>query len=53
MSFNIVGTNKSITIDKAKLREAVTIQDTPVVEKQATADDVKINMPVVDCDLPE
>lgn len=38
-SFNIYGTNKSIVIDKAKLREAITIQDTPVVEKMATAAD--------------
>ena len=29
-SFNIFGTNKSIVIDKAKLREAITIQDTQV-----------------------
>lgn len=32
-SFNIFGTNKSIVIDKAKLREAIQIQDTSVVEK--------------------
>ena len=38
-SFNIFGSNKSIVIDKAKLREAITIQETPVVERQATAED--------------
>ena len=38
-SFNLFGTNKSIKIDKAKFMEAVTIQDQPVVEKQASADD--------------
>lgn len=32
-SFNIFGTNKSIVIDKAKLREAIQIQETPVVER--------------------
>ena len=41
VSFNIYGTNKSICIDKAKLREAIVIKDTPVVEKQATAEDAK------------
>jgi len=45
VSFNIFGTNKSIVIDKAKLKEAITIQDAPVVERQATADDNKINFP--------
>lgn len=53
VSFNIYGTSKSIVIDKAKLREAISIQDTPVVEKQATADDIKINMPTVSLDLGE
>lgn len=37
VSFNIFGSNKSIVIDKAKMREAITIQDAPVVENQATA----------------
>jgi 1,4-alpha-glucan branching enzyme len=37
VSFNIFGSNKSITINKAKLREAITITDSPVVEKQGTA----------------
>jgi len=30
VSFNLYGANKSVVIDKAKLREAITIQDTPV-----------------------
>ena len=30
VSFNLFGTNKSIVIDKAKMREAITIQDAPV-----------------------
>jgi len=47
VSFNIFGTNKSIVIDKAKLKEAITIQDAPVVERQATADDHKIDMPKI------
>lgn len=48
VSFNIFGTNKSIVIDKAKLKEAITIQDKPVQEKQATAEDVKgTEMPLI------
>ena len=50
VSFNIHGTNKSIVIDKAKLREAVTIQDSAVVERQATADDKKLDLPVINSD---
>jgi len=34
VSFNVIGSNKSITIDKVKLREAITITDSQVVEKQ-------------------
>jgi hypothetical protein len=53
-SFNIFGTNKSIVIDKAKLREAIKIQDTPVVEKMATSDDVKkADLPNIDMNLSE
>ena len=40
-SFNLIGTNKSIVIDKAKLREAITIQDKSVIERMATAEDNK------------
>ena len=32
VSFNLFGINKSLVIDKAKLREAITIQDTQVKE---------------------
>ena len=53
VSFNIFGTNKSMCIDKAKLREAITIQDTPVVERQATAEDNKIDMPKIADDVSE
>ena len=35
VSFNIYGAGKSIVIDKAKLKEAITIQDTKVTETQA------------------
>lgn len=53
-SFNIFGTNKSIVIDKAKLREAITIQDTPVVEKMASSDaDKEVEIAPVDMNLPE
>ena len=41
-SFNIIGSNKSIVIDKKKLREAIQIKDTPVVEKVGTPDDNKM-----------
>lgn len=44
VSFNVIGSNKSIVIDKAKLREAITIQDAPVVERQATAEDNKVEI---------
>ncbi len=50
VSFNIFGTNKSIVIDKAKLKEAITIQDAPVVERQATAEDNKIDLPQINTD---
>ena len=50
VSFNIFGTNKSIVIDKAKLKEAITIQDAPVVERQATADENKIDLPQINTD---
>lgn len=33
VSFNLYGTNKSVVIDKQKLKEAITIQDKTVVEK--------------------
>jgi hypothetical protein len=53
-SFNIFGTNKSIVIDKAKLREAITIQETPVVEKMATAEDnKKVDLPTIAQNLSE
>ena len=35
VSFNLFGTNKSVVIDKAKMKEAITIQDAPVVERAA------------------
>lgn len=38
VSFNLVGSNKSIVIDKEKMRQAITIQDVAVDEKAATAD---------------
>jgi hypothetical protein len=53
-SFNIFGTDKSIIIDKAKLREAITIQDKPVVEKMANQEENKQpELPVISTDLPE
>lgn len=39
MTFNIQGTNKAVQIDLVKLREAVTFLDTPVEERQASAED--------------
>ena len=53
-SFNIFGTDKSIVIDKAKLREAITIQDRPVVEKMASSEmDKEPEITPVDMSLPE
>lgn len=45
-SFNIFGTNKSIVIDKLKLREAIKIQDSTVIEKMATAPE-QVNLPSI------
>jgi len=53
-SFNIIGTDKSIIIDKAKLREAITIQDKPVTEKMASSEESKQpELPQISIDLPE
>lgn len=49
VSFNIFGSNKSIVIDKAKMREAITIQDGPVQERQAAPEDNKQQeLPAID-----
>ena len=49
VSFNIFGSNKSIVIDKAKMREAITIQDAPVQERQAEPEDNKqAELPAID-----
>lgn len=53
-SFNIFGTDKSIVIDKKKLREAITIQDKPVVEKMASQEEAKQpELPQISIELPE
>lgn len=53
-SFNIFGTDKSIVIDKAKLREAITIQDKPVHEKMASTDEAKApELAQIPLDIPE
>lgn len=53
-SFNIFGTDKSIVIDKAKLKEAISIQEKPVVEKMASSEESKTpELPSIDADLPE
>jgi hypothetical protein len=41
ITLNVMGTGRSIDIDLAKLREAITINDRQVVEKQASPEDVK------------
>lgn len=48
VSFNIFGSNKSIVIDKAKMREAITIQDNAVDERQATPEENKQVMPNIE-----
>jgi len=55
VSFNIFGSNKSIVIDKVKMREAITIQDAPVQERQALPEDSKqAELPAIDTtDLDE
>lgn len=44
VSFNLFGSNKSVVIDKAKMREAITIQDTPVQERVAQPEDSKTDL---------
>jgi hypothetical protein len=39
MQFKIEGTNKEISIDMNKLKDAITYLDAPVEEKQASAED--------------
>ena len=51
-SFNLFGTNKSIKIDKAKFMEAITIQEQPVIEKQATPED-KVQLESIPMDIEE
>jgi hypothetical protein len=41
VSFNVYGSNKSIVIDKALMRAAITIQDNTVTERQAQPEDAK------------
>lgn len=48
VSFNLYGSNKSITIDKVKLREAITIHDTPVKEVQVKEEANKTEMVAID-----
>lgn len=53
-SFNIIGTDKSIIINKEKLREAITIQDKPVNEKMASSEEAKQpELKQISIDLPE
>jgi hypothetical protein len=52
VSFNLFGTNKSVVIDKAKLKEAITIQDRTVVEKQAS-EEKKPEMAVIPSNVSE
>ena len=47
VSFNLYGSNKSITIDKVKLREAITIKDGPVKEVQVK-EEAKTEMVAID-----
>jgi len=52
ISFNIVGTSKSMVIDKAKLKEAITIMDSPVVETQgASSGSLTKDLPEISADL--
>ena len=54
VSFNVFGSGKSIVIDKAKMREAITIQDAPVEERQAQPEENKTEMATIDpTDLDE
>lgn len=48
VSFNLFGSNKSIVIDKAKLREAITIQDAPVKERETGPEENKVDLVTID-----
>ena len=52
VSFNLYGTNKSVVIDKQKLKEAITIQDKTVVEKQAS-EEKKPELPIIPVGVSE
>lgn len=41
ITLNVLGSGKAIEIDLTKLREAITVLDKQVVEKQASPDDIK------------
>lgn len=47
VSFNLFGSNKSITINKAKLKEAITIKEGPVKEVQVK-EEAKTEMVAID-----
>jgi len=52
VSFNLYGTNKSVVIDKKLLKQAITIQDKTVVEKQAS-EEKKPEMAVIPVGVSE
>lgn len=53
VSINIFNNKKSIVIYKAKLKEAIMIQDAPVIERQKTDDDHKNNFTQIASDVSE
>jgi hypothetical protein len=52
VSFNLFGSNKSICIDKAKLKEAITIKEGPVKEVQVK-EEKKTEFETIPADLSE
>jgi len=48
ITLNIAGSGKAIEIDLTKLREAITILDNQVVEKQASPDDIRPSVEHID-----
>lgn len=46
-SFNIAGTQKSVVIDKKKLREAIQIKNVPVVEQKGQQVESTVDLPFI------
>jgi hypothetical protein len=53
LTFNIMGTQKAVRIDLAKMRDAIEFLDKPVEERQASAEDHMTKIEEIDMSLSE